>query len=315
ITWSQKFDSVLCAAGYGACIVNYDPDASEPERITPTVNTGSVVETSDGLLLLGIEDTIYQIDDGVFSEFIPDLVFMCSSLELDIDENIYASLSNDSPLILRLYPNGTYSPWFEGHIDGLPASLTYDSKNDMMILLTGKGEPTHFDVWKIPVSNPDDYFKLLSINNITNGDCTVDDDGNLYILERSANKLYKVPDGTNETEVLYSNAVEHAYLVAVNIEYSSVLDAVILPRNDDLQAFPTSGVGSYLLAENNVGIDNDGVFENADNELVCTHSGQVYRLSYGEEAPTFPLEIVLISVGALVVILVFVLILKTKRKN
>jgi len=312
IVWSQKFDSVLCAAGFGACIIKYDPDASEPERITPTVNTGSIVETSTGLLLLGIEDTVYQIESGVFLEFIADLDNPCGSLVLDGTENIYASLVNDSPLILSVYPNGTYSTWFAGHINGLPASLTYDSKNDMMVLLTGIGMPTRFDLWKIPVSNPDDYFKVLSINNVTNGDCTVDNEGNIYILERSANILYKVPDGTNETQVLHSNVVEHAYLVAVNIEYSSILDGIILARNDDLQVWPVSGANSYLLAENNVGIDNDGVFENANHELVCTHSGQVFRLSYSEQSSPFPIEVLIVGVGALSVVIVVVAYLKRK---
>ncbi|MGY5853753.1 MAG: hypothetical protein RTU92_09325, partial [Candidatus Thorarchaeota archaeon] len=103
IVWSQKFDAVLCAAGFGACIVKYDPDASEPERLTPTVNTGSIIETSDGLLLLGIEKSLYQVELGVFDEFISNLPFSCSNLVLDSDENIYASLSNDSILILNVH--------------------------------------------------------------------------------------------------------------------------------------------------------------------------------------------------------------------
>ncbi|MFW9910418.1 MAG: hypothetical protein ACFFEF_17820 [Candidatus Thorarchaeota archaeon] len=312
IVWSQRFDSVLCAAGAGACIVKYDPTAAEPERITPTVNTGSIVETSTGLLLLGVEDTIYQIESGVFSEFIADLDYPCGSLVLDGTETIYASLANDSPLILRVYPNGTYSTWFSGQIDGSPASLTYDPKNDMMVLLTSVGMPTRFDLWKIPVSDPDDYFKVLSINNVTNGDCTVDNDGNIYVLERSSNNLYKIPNGINETQVLHSNVVEHAYLVAVNIEYSSILDGIILARNDDLQVWPVSGANSYLLAENNVGIDNDGVFENANHELVCTHSGQVFRLSYNEQSSPFPIEVLIVGVGALFVVIVAVLYLKRK---
>jgi hypothetical protein len=312
IMWSHKFDSVLCAAGFGACIVNYDPNATEPERITPTVNSGSIIETSDGLLLLGIDNSIYQIESGVFSEFISDLDYPFGNLVLDGDENIYASLTNDSPLILKVYPNGTYSTWFAGQIDGLPATLAYDSKNDMMVLLTGVGSPTRFDLWKIPLDNPDDYFKVLSISNVTNGDCTVDDEGNIYILERSANILYKIPDGSNQTQVVYTNVVEHAYLVAVNIEYSSILDGIILARNDDLQVWPVSGGTSYLLAENNVGIDNDGVFENANNELVCTHSGQVFRLSYGEPSSGFSLGIIVGAVGVVAVVIAIVMLQRRK---
>ena len=337
ITWSHKFDAVLCAAGFGACIVKYDPVGIKPERLTPTVNTRSIVETSEGLLLLGIDKTIYQVVGGIFSNFISNLPYPFSNILLDNNGNIYASLANDSPLILNIYPNGTYSTWFSGHIDGFPASLSYDAKNDMMILLTITGEPKHFDLWRIPLDNPDDYLKVTSFANVTNGACTVDRSGNIYVLERSSNIMYKIPDGSNNAQVLFDNVVEHAFLVGVNIVYSSVLDAVVLPRNDDLQAWPVSGSGSYLLAVNNIGIDNEGVFENADNELVCTHSGQIFRLVYSEPAtssvptsstttsstmstttsPTssteFPTNL-LIMVVVGVVIIVFVIIFVIKRR-
>ncbi|MFW9913509.1 MAG: hypothetical protein ACFFEU_13610, partial [Candidatus Thorarchaeota archaeon] len=277
------------------------------------VNSGSIVETSGGLLLFGIDDTLYQIESGVVSEFIADLDFPCGGLVLDKDENIYASLVNDSPLVLNIYPNGTYSTWFAGHIDGMPASLSYDSKNDVMILLTSVGMPTRFDLWRIPLSNPDAYSKILSFENVTNGDCAVDRNGTIYLLERSANILYKIPDGSNVAQVVHSNVVEHAYLVAVNIAYSTILDAIILPRNDDIQVWPVSGGSSYLLAENNVGIDNDGVFENAKNELVCTHSGQIYRLSYNETPFVFPIEIVLVAFGVVAIALVIVIVIARKR--
>ncbi len=337
ILWSQKFNAVLCAAGFGACIVKYDPLGQSPERLTPTVNTRSIMETSDGFLLLGLENSIYQVEDGVFSDFITNLSFSCGNIILDNDENIYVLLVNDSPSILRVYRNGTYSNWFSGHIDGFLASASYDSKNNMMIMMTTKGVPSHFDLWRIPMDNPLDYSKVVTISNVTNGACTVDNSGNIYVLERSSNVMYKIPDGSNNAEQLYDNVVEHAYLVGVNIVYSSVLDAVILPRNDDLQAWPVSGNGSYILAMNNIGIDNEGVFENANNELVCTHSGQVYRLVYTEPESTststisistssststtthqtnpseFPFTIIVVAVvGVSVIILVIIVVLKKK---
>ncbi|MGY5852677.1 MAG: hypothetical protein RTU92_03840, partial [Candidatus Thorarchaeota archaeon] len=264
-----------------------------------------------------------------------NLPFSCSNLVLDSDENIYASLSNDSILILNVHRNGTYSTWFAGHIDGFPASLSYDSKNDMMVLLTSKGDPMQFDLWRIPVDNPLDYSKVLTITNVTNGACTVDRSGNIYLIERSSNIMYMIPDGSNEAQVLYNNVVEHAYLVAVKIVYSTAADGLILPRNDDLQVWSADGSGSYLLAENNVGIDNDGVFENANNELICTHSGQIFRLSYNEPTTsmstttttissttsttpsealyTLPIEIILVGAGAMVVVVMIVLFLKTRK--
>lgn len=308
ILWSQKFDAVLCVPGYGACVVKYDPNASEPEKLTPTVNTGSIVETSDGLLLVGLEKTIYKIESGFIHEFLADLPFSCLKMELDGEDNIYAALSNDSVLIMKISRDGANSTWFAGQVEGALATFSYDSKNDAMVLLTGSGSPTKFDIWRVPMSNPSAYSKVLTIENVTNGACTVDDSGNIYLLERSANVLYKIPDGGSVAQQLYSSVVEHAYLVAVNIEYSSVLDSVILCRNDDLQAWPVSGGSSYLLAENNIGIDNDGIFENANNDLVCTHSGQIYRLSYhgGSLSVIFYVGVLVLGAAAVIICVVSV---------
>lgn len=329
ISWSQKFDSILCTPGYGSCVVQYDPDASEAEVLTPIVNTRPIIETSDGLLLIGIEDTIFKIESDTMSEFITDLPYHCGSLVLDGDENIYASLRNDSVSILKIYPDGSNTTWFCKDLKTFPSALVYDSKNDMMILLTQEFFNGTFDLWRLPIDNPDDYSKIASIDNVTSGDCTVDGAGNIYVLERGQNVLYKIPDGSDMPQVLRNNMVEHAYLVYPHIQYSSDADAIILCRNDDLQAWPIDGSSSYILGRTLAGIDHDGLFENPDGDLVGTHGGQIFKLFYDPtisittptepitttesltepttpiEQPTpFSFEMIAIATGAVVVVIV-----------
>ncbi len=344
ISWSKKFESVLGTPGGGACIVQYDPSDTQAKRLTPLVNVKPIIETSNGLLLLGLEDTIYQIDAGSFDVFVSDLPYSCGSLVLDGDEHIYASLSNDSVLILRINTDGTNSTWFVGTglIDGFPNSLVYDSNNNQMILMTFDFMNSSFDLWRLPVDNPYDFSKIVTIENVTRGDCAVDGAGNIYVAERAENVLYKIPNATAELQILFSNFIEFAYLVSPPIGFSTILDAVILCRNDDLQAWPVNGSSSYIFAQSKVGIDNMGLFENSKNELVCTHSGQIYRLSYEttttsqtttstetttttssissgtptpSEVPTdlFPYSMILTAGGIVIVLIVLVVILRSKR--
>ncbi|OLS26777.1 MAG: hypothetical protein ThorAB25_21030, partial [Candidatus Thorarchaeota archaeon AB_25] len=311
--------------GYGGCVVQYDPDASEPVILTPTVNTRPIIETSDGLLLLGIKNTIYKIESGTFSEFITDLPFRCGSLVLDGDENIYASLVNDSVSILRINPDGTNTTWFRKDMKTFPEALVYDSRNDWMILMTYEFGNRTLDLWRLPIDNPVDYSKITSIENATWGDFTVDRSGNIYVLERGENVLYKIPDGSNIPQVLKTNVVEHAYLVYPHIAYSTDADAIIMTRNDDLQAWPVDGGSSYILGVTASGIDHEGLFENPEGDLVGTHAGQIFKLHYDstttptepttpyEPPESFPAVIVAIGAGAVVAVVLIVYCVKSRK--
>ncbi len=328
MSWSQKFDSFLATPGYGGCVVQYDPDASEPIVLTPTVNTRPIIETSDGLLLLGIRNTIYKVESGTFSEFITNLPFRCGSLVLDGDEKIYASLVNDSVSILRINPDGTNTTWFRKDMKTFPQSLVYDSKNDWMILMTYDLGNRTLDLWRLPIDNPVDYSKIASIENATWGDFTVDRSGNIFVLERGENILYKIPDSSDQLQILKTNVVEHAYLTYPHIAYSTDADAIIMCRNDDLQAWPVGGGSSYILGVTAAGIDHEGLFENPDGDLVGTHAGQIFKLHYdsttGTTTPTepttpyeppesFPMGIVAIGVGAVIVGIVTVYYVKSRK--
>jgi hypothetical protein len=338
ITWSEKFDSMLGTPGYGACVVQFDPDATDPVRLTPTVNTRSIIETSDGLLLIGLEDDIYKIEAETFSAFITDLPFPCANLVLDGNDNIYASLMNDSATILQIFPDGSNSTWFSKDMKEFPNSLVYDSKNDVMVLMTTEFVNETFDLWRLPIDNPYEYSKIASIENVTFGDFTVDKLGNIYVLDRGNNVMYKIPDGTDQVQVFATDVIESAILAYPHIGYSSILDAIIICRNDDLRAWPTNGSSPYVFGVSATGIDHEGLFENTDGDLVGTHSGQIFRLTYDDstsmttstdtsttsdiptdtnttpEGPTsFPIE--LVSIGAGVALVVVVLIICLKKKN
>jgi sugar lactone lactonase YvrE len=292
--WSNRLNAALCVPGGGGCVVKYDPAAVDPERLTPSVNVKPIVQMANGSILLGIDKTIYIISEGQLIEFVSELPMKCGSLILDASDKLYVGLENDSALIVTLNSDGSLDPWFSRDIDGLLIALCYDSKNNALVLMTNDPGQRRFDVWRLPIEDPYDYRQVVSIENETSCAMTVDRSGNIFILERRVNTLYRIPDGSTQKQVLFTDVVEHAYMVYVNLGYSRIEEGVVLCRNDDLQVWLASGDGAYLLAENNVGIDNSGIFETMTGDLICTHSGQIYRLSYSSEA-TFVMDPVLIA--------------------
>jgi hypothetical protein len=214
--------------------------------------------------------------------------------------------------------------------------MVYDFKNNLMILMTHNFDNESFDLWRLPVESPYDYSKITSIENVTSGDLTVDQAGNIYVLEMSENILYRIPDQTTSVQTLATDVVGDAFLVYPHIAYSTHADAVMLCRNDDLQAWPVNGSSSYILGVSATGIDHEGLFENADRDLVGTHSGQIFKLHFEVssssttptteatstttgpttqpfELPSIPFEITVTILGAVVVLVVVVVYVKSKR--
>ncbi len=286
IFWSDSQQSILCAAGAGACIVKYDPKKTEAELLTPTVNTRSIIETNEGRLFIGIENKIYELI-GVELPVFAQLPGKCESMILTSQNKIFFGILNDTIALYKLEFDGSYLPWFSGGINGFFNGMKYDQKHHALIISVEVfSSTTDTQIWKIPIENPMNYQMITEFLNATRTSFTIDYNGNIYLLERISNILYKIPDGLNTKEILFTNFIEAAYTVQPHLGYSSIENGIIVSRNDDLQVWPLSGEVPSILAENNVGIDNDGVFENEDQELICTHSGQIYKLVYDKQEST-----------------------------
>ncbi|MGY5856436.1 MAG: hypothetical protein RTS72_07525, partial [Candidatus Thorarchaeota archaeon] len=136
-------------------------------------------------------------------------------------------------------------------------------------------------------------------------------------------------------QILKTNVVEHAYLVYPHIAYSTDADAIIMTRNNDLQAWPVDGGSSYILGITASGIDHEGLFENPEGDLVGTHAGQIFKLHYDstttptepttttgsptepttpyEPPESFPAGIVAIGAGAVVAVVLIVYCVKSRK--
>jgi hypothetical protein len=290
IFWSELHQAILCAAGAGACIVKYDLTKNQPELLTPTVNTRSIIETDEGRIFIGIEDYIYEVIGSELPKFTSQLPDSCESLLLTKQNEIFFGIMNDTLALYKLELNGTYAPWFSGGIEGSFHGMKYDRMNHGLIVSVEiLSDTTNTQIWEIPIDNPMNYQLVYELENATRTSFTVDHKGNIYLLERVANILYKIPNESHVKEVLFTDFIEAAYLVQPNLGYTSIEDGIIVCRNDDLRVWPLSGEDPFILAENNVGIDNDGVTETKNQELICTHSGQIFKLIYeGVETSTTP---------------------------
>ncbi|NHJ02706.1 MAG: hypothetical protein EAX86_11255 [Candidatus Heimdallarchaeota archaeon] len=281
IFWSELHQAILCSAGGGACIVKYDLTKAEGELLTPTINTRAIIETNDSRILFGIEDHIFEVVGTEVVEFSSQLPGKCNSLILTKYNEVYFGIINDTLALYKLESNGAFSVWFQGNIQGFLHGMKYDKLNHALIIsIEVFSDSMDTQLWRIPIDNPLDYELAYELENITRTSFTLDYGGNIFLLERKANILYKIPNGSNLAEIQFTTFIEADYMVEPNLGYSSIEDGIIVCRNDDLQVWPLSREQPFLLAENNIGIDNDGLIENQNQELVVTHSGQIYKLIY-----------------------------------
>jgi hypothetical protein len=286
IYWSSKFQAILVAASAGGCIVSYDPSKTEPKRLTPIINSPAIVKTRDNLIFIAIEKQIFQITSSGLINFTDVLPTTCYQLTLDIDDNIYAGLVNDTMTILRINRNGTYTPWFTEPIYEQLASLSYDSRFNAIIVFTSDLAANKTTARRIPISDPLTYEPIPPLINGTEIRGTVDNNGTVYIYEKDANVIYRIFDGSNEAEIIFSNV--HYEDPFFFLQYCSIENGLIAGWNDGLRMFPLSEGSKFEFAESDTGIDFTSLFETADQELIGTHSSQIYLLKHQSESNIIP---------------------------
>lgn len=300
IFWSSKFHAILVAASAGGCIISYDPSKNEPKRLTPIISSSAIVKTRDGLIILAIEKQIFQVTSSGLINFTDILPATCYQLALDNDDNIYAGLVNDSVSILRINRDGTFTPWFTEPIWEQLGSLCYDSRFNAIIIITSDTPANKTTAWRIPISDPLFYEPIPPSINGTKVRGTVDNNGTVYIYEGDRNVIYRIIDGSNKVEIIFSNL--HYYELAF-LQYCSIEDGLIAGWNDGLKMFSLSDGSKYEFAQSDTGIDFTCLFETANNDLIGTHSSQIFLLKYQSDTngiPGYELFYLIFSLIALV---------------
>ncbi|MFW9971739.1 MAG: hypothetical protein ACFFDF_16220 [Candidatus Odinarchaeota archaeon] len=289
LTWSTKLQMFIAAGSAGGCLIGYDPNESEAELLTPIVNARSVIETQDGKILYNIEKTIYKINESGPTYFSKNPYNnTITNLILDIDDNIYALLGNDSVAIVRVNPDGSFEDWFINQIHEWAKSIHFDVKNNEIILLTEDTLQDKTYIYRIPINDPLTYNKIATIENSTKVSGVTDVYGNIYLYEAYNNTLFKIPDGSIDREVITTDFVDFSdiyggdVIVEPPLGYSTIENGILIGRNDDLQMWLLEENLRITFAINNRGIDNSAFYQNLKQEIICTQSTLVLKFIYQE---------------------------------
>ncbi|NHJ24941.1 MAG: hypothetical protein EAX89_10220 [Candidatus Lokiarchaeota archaeon] len=294
LTWSTKLQMFVAAGSFGGCLIGYDPGKSEAELLTPTVNSNTVIETFEGNIFYVIGDTIYKINASGPTYFSKNPYNIpISKLILDVDNNIYALLSNDTVAIVRVNQDGSFEDWFENEIHEWAKSIHYDVKNSEIILLTENSPQNKSNIYRIPINNPMDYRITTTFENSTKVVGVTDVYGNIYVYEAYNNTLFIIPDGSMDREIITTDFIDFSdiYGAQVVVEpplgYSTIENGILIGRNDDLQIWLLDENLRITFAINNRGIDNSAIFQTFNQDIICTQSTLVLKFIYQEpEIPT-----------------------------
>jgi hypothetical protein len=293
LTWSPTLKIFLAAGSSGGCLIGYNPEKSEAEILTPIVNARTIIETYDGKILFTREDTLYKLNElgpAFYSKNPYNLPI--SNLILDIDNNIYALLPNDSVAIVRVNYDSSFEDWFDNEIHEWAKSIHYDIKNYEIILLTEDLALNESYVYRIPINNPMGYSKIAIFEHSNRIVGVTDIHGNIFIYEAYNNTLFKIPEGSLDREIITTDFVDFSdiYGGSVVIEpplcYCSIENGIFIGRNDDIQMWLLDENLRITFAINNRGIDNSAIYETFNQEIICTQSTLVLKFIYQEPETT-----------------------------
>ena len=285
--WSSAHSAFLVGNGVGANIVSYNPSTARAEYLTQYVNALGIVETDDGTVLVCDGDqlggSILSVSSSGFTPFTEDLgEGYCRHLERDFDGNIYAGMTDGS--ILKITKDGSATSWASGYSNLPIVSLHYDSKNNAMISFTANPETSRTTIWRIYLDSPEEATKVMELSNtlITGSLPTgaVDNSGNIYVLERKANVIYKIQNDASTATTFASNVLDNDAITVPRMEYLSKEDALLVSTIENYELWPLNNPVKSTFATNNGGVDNFGINENKNGDLIAIHSGQVFRLVF-----------------------------------
>ncbi len=323
LTWFPKMQSFIAGGSFSGALIQYDLLSSKAYYLTPVVNSNTIIEMQNGTIFYSIDDEIYKTAGDKPTLFAKSVNNMpISKLIIDINDNIFVLLANDSVTIHQLLMNGSVVPWFVNTINEWAKTINYDIKNHDIILVTENGVTNASNVYRMPLENPDDYYKIHTINNSTKITCTTDISGNIFLYEAKNNTLYKIPEGALEAETIttyfanFTGIYGPNFVVEAPICFCTVENGIIIGRNDDLRIWLLEEGINTVFAVNNVGIDNSAIFQNKDNDILCTQSTVILKMIYQESLPpTTEAKIgIIIPLLSLIVLMPLITYLKRKKK-
>jgi hypothetical protein len=232
IIWDSYRQSFLVACSDGGVGV-YDLNAREEGGfLTEIVNRPCVGETRNETYFFGLKHQLMSVDGNGLTAFGDRqnglYVNLCESKNGDF----YAGLTGDVCTVLKVNDMNVNN-YFSGISGNQLVKMSYDSKNDALILFTTC--EADFCVWQLPLTPDPTITKIFTLQGRTNATGTVDDSSHFYIFERKANHFLKIEVGQSLIDTVASDVITSETLGVPPILYSSEEHGILIGRNDDLQ--------------------------------------------------------------------------------
>lgn len=272
IVWYAGSDMFVGTGSVCGCLTRFDPVRAESGMLTEHINTGNLVETPEGNVVICSEDQLYRVERSGLTPFGTVLPDTCASLTVDQDGILYTSFAGgEESLIVSVDKEGRQETW--PRVKGFLSMMRYDPLHHALVVLL----ENRFLI-RIPIDQPGKQEVLLTLEEGDEVTYTLDDEGNVYLFERKANSLSVLKDGTTTPKVLFSDVIKRAEIGTPPVLYVSHINGLLIGRNDDFEMWPLDGGDPYIFAVNAAGVDNFGMFETEGHELLCSHAGQIFRM-------------------------------------
>ena len=280
IVYSKEHNSFLISSGADANIVAYNTKTLTSSNLTNKLNAFTVVKTQTGKILTCNNNmSIEKLDFTGYSKYI-DLDVGCGHLVTDNKGNTYVGTTDGK--ILKVDETSLTANSFADYTSKGIVHLSYDVLNDAIISVHNI-DNTSVEIWSIPISTPNTASKIYTLNDVTvNNNLPViasDTVGNTYILERKANKIYKLNIQTAEFSEFYDAPLDNEAITVPDMIYLANEDSLLISTINDYQIIPIKTKVKSTFATNNGSVDNFAMHIDKDGEITAVHSGQVFKMS------------------------------------
>ena len=216
------------------------------------------------------------------SDFAPITGTACNALENAPNGVIYAGMANGE--VWKVEDNGTATVWATGYASFPVMGVAWDETNQRLIAVNGDNATSTAYVYGIPGANPAGASLIATMTGVTTGGSipgpAVDASGNIYLIERAANKIYKIANGSFTLTDFATSVLDSEAITVPRIEYVSAENALLVSTISTYELWPIAGGSKLTLGTNNGGVDNFGINQAPDGSVLAIHSGRIFRLTH-----------------------------------
>ncbi|MFN2175098.1 MAG: hypothetical protein ACK2U3_04020 [Anaerolineales bacterium] len=279
--FSPSHKGFVTSAGAGGNLALYNLVDSEVYELTPHLNSIAVVEMDSGEVLIADNNMLMEVTkSGItpIGEAFPEFIM---SMVKDKDGNIYIGLVNGR--IFRYSGDGSIFDWGNLQPQNNLVYLSYDPANNTLVATTENQPQDTTTIWRVPVEDPSGDEEVIVLEN-RNSIAAADNQGNIYVLE-GRERLYQIDSEQGEATLFATSELPEGEidLRSPNFVYSSIENGFVVGSNEFYALWSLETGEKTNLAMNQCGADNFAIHETKEGDLICVHSGQVFRLKYEPE--------------------------------